>query len=129
MIHGSAAHDGVAYRISQADLSRRKLVQFHRPAQPVLKLADLTGSPLKKLGLSNDVSATDHYEWTQHLAAWIWAKHPHLDGIRYVSRQLNTACCYALFDRSAIEPSSVEPLDDGQLTALCLRYCVEVISL
>ncbi len=44
-----------------ADLRSRHVVKLHRPAKPVLVLADLTGKPLKTLGLNNDISAGNDY--------------------------------------------------------------------
>jgi len=40
-------------------LTARHTVRFHRPRRPTLTLADLTGGALKRLGLNNDVCATD----------------------------------------------------------------------
>lgn len=128
VLHESNAHNGAAYQISMADLTRRDLVQFRRPGNPDLLLADLTGAPLKKLGLSNDVSATNDYQYTQEIASWIWQQHPDIDGIQFVSRQLNTTYCYALFDRSSVIVESIQTLSPTQLDALCVKFGVDVLA-
>jgi hypothetical protein len=89
------------FKIHQDEFTKRYLVQFSAGAGGgVLKLADLTGAHLKKLGGDNALSADHPYDTTQRWAAAVHAHPAHVDGFIFVSRQLNTKKAFVLFDRA-----------------------------
>ena len=90
-------------------------------------LADLTGEPLKALGLDNDISAINEYTVPQHWARAIHDASPGWDGVRYVSRQMNKGFAYAIFDRSALLKLSVVRLTARQIDVLCDRFNVAAV--
>jgi hypothetical protein len=78
-----------------------------------LRLANLYGPGLARLGATSEVSSVLPYESSQ---AWAAALHNHpckCDGIAYRSRLDDDEICYALFERSA---SAIAEIDrDGDL--------------
>jgi hypothetical protein len=110
-----------------ADITSRHRVSFHRPGRDQLNLVDLTGEPLKNLGLNNDMSGGDDYTIPQLWAAAIHAQDPSWDGICYVSRQNNDRRAYAFFDRSGVTVAKARPLADGEIADLCDHFEVSVI--
>jgi len=124
IIHGNSLFEAGAYRVSNAGLAARSLVVFKHPTKSALNLADLTGDGLKAIGLNNDISAGSEYSIPQQWAAAIHKVHPGLDGIRYVSRQHNTAYCYAVFNRSGLVRDSHIALPDDLLDLLCSQFNV-----
>jgi hypothetical protein len=98
------------FHVSRADFQARTLVTFAtatrrssgtRHALNPLRLADLTGAALKRLGGNGALSTITPYDTPQ---AWSRAVHHHptqVDGIVYVSRHLNDRLAVAVFDRAA----------------------------
>jgi hypothetical protein len=85
------------FRLSQAYFNSRNLVRFRGRH---LTLADLTGVPLKVLGGDSAISTITPYRLPQ---LWSMAVHAHpqnLDGIYFVSRQLNDRRAVVVFDRA-----------------------------
>jgi hypothetical protein len=72
-------------------------------------MANLTGTGLKALGLNNDISATDDYHASQAVSRVLHEEVPVIDGIIYVSRQVNTDLCVAMFERSAVMAAPQSP--------------------
>lgn len=107
------------YHVPAAQLTKRHVVQLHRPQRPELVLADLCGRPLKKLGLNNDLSAGDDYAGPMAWARAIHAADVKWDGIRYVSRQHNGGFAVALFERSGVTWSGARKLQGAELDRLC----------
>ncbi len=94
-------HDEVPVRgvfaISLSDFSARYHVRFKGGT---LHLADLTGAALKTLGGDGAISTITPYKLPQK---WSRAVHRHpdlVDGIYYISRQLNDQPAVAIFDRA-----------------------------
>lgn len=89
------------FRIHQDEFTNRQFVRFTAgTGGGILKLADLTGTHLKKLGGSNALSADHPYDVTQ---LWGAAVHDHpakVDGFIFVSKQLNTKKAIVVFDRA-----------------------------
>lgn len=104
---------------AEADLTSRWVVSFQRPARPQLLLADLTGAALKVLDLNNDVSGGSDYTLSQQSARAIHEADRRWDGIRYVSRQNNTAFCYAVFERTGMTKDSAVKVEGTLLEQLC----------
>ncbi|MFN6997221.1 MAG: RES family NAD+ phosphorylase [Aquincola tertiaricarbonis] len=127
IIHESAWFEGGQYNIPHADLHSRHIVRLKRQAKPMLKLADVTGNALKKLGLNNDISAGDDYTVPQAWARAIYDQATDWDGIWYVSRQSNGGRAAAIFDRSGAQKSSSRKLDGRKLDELCDLYGVVAV--
>jgi hypothetical protein len=115
------------YEVPLAELTGRHTVRFHRPRRPTLVLADLRGDALKRLGLNNDLCATDDYTVPQLWAQAIHDADPKWDGIRYVSRQKNDTMAYALFERSRLRMYHSEPFAGSALHDLCDKFMVVAI--
>jgi hypothetical protein len=124
ILHESALFLGGQYVVMAGDLASRWVVTLRRPKRTKLRLADLTGEALKALGLNNDISATDDYARTQAWARAIHDADAGWDGLRYVSRQLNDRCCYAVFERSGASRQGSVRLEGPLLDDLCTRFGV-----
>ena len=82
--------------IDESELCSRGIAQL---AGERLMLADLTGSGLVRLHVDGSISTTPRYNIPRQGARALW-KHPRrVDGIRYVSRFMNSQLAVALFDR------------------------------
>lgn len=92
--------------IDEANILERHIVTYTRPAKPNLLVADFTGTRLKALGLNNDLCSSDDYTDSMTVSSALHAQLPDLDGIMYVSRQMNTGMAVALFERSEVELES-----------------------
>ncbi|MCV2355384.1 RES family NAD+ phosphorylase [Paucibacter sp. B2R-40] len=125
VIHGNSRFVAGSYEVSDAELGERHLVTFTHRSRKRLTVADLTGDALKALGLNNDISAGSDYSIPQQWAAALHAAHPILDGIRYVSRQHNSAHCFALFDRSDVIRDSSFALPEDVIDGLCESFNVK----
>jgi len=91
-------------------------------------VVDLTGLPLKLLGLNNDISAGDDYTVSQRWARAIHEADPTWDGIRYVSRQSNKGFAYALFERTGLTKVAQSRLEGVELDALCELFGVAAVK-
>ena len=87
---------GNGFEVTETLMENRFVI---RVAGDALRLANLTGVPLKRLGGHADLSATVNYGVTQ---AWSRAVYDHpalVDGFIYMSRHLNSEKAVVLFDR------------------------------
>lgn len=87
---------GNRFEVTETLMENRFVI---RAAGDTLRLANLTGAPLKRLGGYADLSATVNYAVTQ---AWSRAVYDHpvlVDGFVYMSRHLNSEKAVVLFDR------------------------------
>lgn len=116
--------------IDRATINERHIVTYERPWKPQLRVADLTGTHLKALGLNNDLCSSDDYADSMAVSSALHDQLPELDGIQYVSRQLNTGFAVALFERSAVRiASNVFPLPEHpDYPALIHTFNVDVIG-
>jgi hypothetical protein len=124
VIHDDAWFRNGRYQVLGEELNKRHVVRLHRPRQPELVLADLTGKALKALGLNNDISAGSDYELPMQWALAIHGADAKWDGIRYVSRQCNDGFAVALFERSGVEKDRSRKLEGTLLAALCKEFGV-----
>ncbi len=124
VIHENGLFVNGRFEVSKADLDRRQLVTFTHPTLTELALVDLIGDALKPLGLNGDISSGDDYAVPQAWAAAIHDAAPRCHGIRYVSRQLNTKFCYALFKRSGVTRAGAFALSDAVKNGLCSKFNV-----
>lgn len=120
ILHQKASFDGKEWVIDVKSLEERHIVQYTRPIHSQLVVADLTGLSLKSLGLNNDLCASDDYSDAMALSRALHEQVPELDGILYVSRQLNTSFAVAIFERSGVQVRAnavrlIEHSDYGQL--------------
>jgi hypothetical protein len=85
--------------IDESELRSKGIAQLGATANRALILADLTGSGLARLHCDGSISTTPRYAIPRQWALALW-KHPkQVDGIRYVSRFMNSQYAVALFDR------------------------------
>ena len=101
----SVLHDALPekghFRIRPDEIAARYLVTFAAGNhEGVLRLADLTGQHLKRIGGNNSLSAEYPYDVTQQWAAAVHAHPAHVDGFLFVSKQLNDKRAAVLFDRA-----------------------------
>lgn len=95
------------FRVAETKLSGRHIIRFHGS---VLVLANLTGASLKRLGGTNEISSEIPYDTTQQWARAVYEHPKKVDGIRYVSRHVNTRFAYALFDRAKAKITASTPV-------------------
>ncbi|QEI07717.1 RES family NAD+ phosphorylase [Pigmentiphaga aceris] len=84
------------YRISAEDIERRFVHSFEGPA---LRLANLTGASLNRLGGHGELSGTPSYEIPQAWSKAIFDHAAGVDGFIYMSRLMNTEKAMVLFQR------------------------------
>lgn len=102
ILHEVADFEGGAWIVPQDDIDKRWIV-FYTPPGREIKLLDLTGVHLKRLGLNNDMCSGSDYAFTQALSRAVHEQVSEADGIYYLSRQLNTQFAAAFFERSAVK--------------------------
>ena len=127
VIHECSWFSGGKYNVPMADLTARHIIELARPSKPELVLANLTGRALKKLGLNNDISASDDYAIPMAWARAIHDCNAKWDGILYVSRQHNDCKAVALFERSAVVVARRTKLRGKTLDDLCDEYQVVAV--
>lgn len=100
VLHDEVPEKG-RFRIRQEDIDARYLVTFAAGEDNgMLRLADLTGPHLKRLGGDNSLSAEHPYEVSQQWGAAVHAHPENVDGFLYVSKQLNDKKAVVVFDRA-----------------------------
>ena len=100
--------------IDETELRAKGVAQLRGSAGQPLILADLTGSGLARLHADGSISTALRYSVPRQWALALW-KHPqHIDGIRYVSRFMNSQLAVALFDRceDGLIAHQMQPLVD-----------------
>lgn len=88
-----------------------------------LRLLNLTGARLKRLGGSVELSGTTNYGLTQQWARAVHDNPAGYDGFLYMSRHLNTGRAVALFDRAhdAIHLDFYSPLASANGFRMAVR--------
>jgi hypothetical protein len=111
VLHESALYEAGVWIVPGSMLRERSIV--HLEANRTLRLVDLTGPSLKRLGLDNQVSAGTEYGFTWALSRALHESVSECDGILYVSRHNNTGEAVGLFERSGarIDPSRTQSLE------------------
>jgi hypothetical protein len=127
VIHESGRFVGGTHEVPAAELTERSVVRFVCERRKTLVLADLTGAALKSLGLNNDISASADYTTSQAWAQAIHGASTRWDGIRYVSRQMNSGFAYAIFERSGLRMLHAGKLMARQVDELCDRLNVTAV--
>jgi RES domain len=123
ILHQDGYFTGNQWVIDEASIMQRHVVSYARPANPDLLVADFTGASLKALGLNNDLCSSNDYRRSMAVSSALHAQVPDVDGIMYVSRQMNTGLAVALFERSEVVLGGeatrlVEHVDFGRLLSL-----------
>jgi hypothetical protein len=95
------------YLIAAEDIGRRFVHTF---SGAPLRLANLTGASLNRLGGHGELSGTPSYELPQAWSSAIFEHPAAVDGFIYMSRLLNTEKAVTLFNRgNAIAMKAVSP--------------------
>ena len=100
VLHNEMPTDG-EFTIAETELTRRFLVRFE--AASPLVLANFAGAGLRNNGATAEISTMPDYDVPQQWSAAIHAHPSNVDGVLYMSRQLNTGKAIALFDRAAVK--------------------------
>ena len=131
ILHDEMPVDGTS-SIRQEEFEKRFLVTYADvPSEGALRLADLTGANLKRLGGDNNLSAETPYGVTQ---LWGVAVHSHpanVDGLMFVSKNLNDEKIVVVFDRARAKlgPPTYTPLKDVKgLAASTKRLGIRTIT-
>ena len=85
--------------IDESELRAKGIAKFGGGAGQQLVLADLTGSGLARLHADGSISTAPRYSVPRQWALALWQHPKRVDGIRYVSRFMNSQLAVALFDR------------------------------
>lgn len=100
VLHDEVPEKG-QFKIRQEDMDARYLVTFAAgDDNGVLRLADLTGPHLKRIGGDNSLSAEHPYDVSQQWGAAVHAHPANVDGFMFVSKQLNDKRAVVVFDRA-----------------------------
>ena len=85
--------------VDESELRSQNVVRLGEGDGQRLVLADLTGGGLARLHCDGSISTVSRYDVPRQWALALW-KHPgRVDGIRYVSRFMNSQPAVVLFDR------------------------------
>lgn len=94
--------DNGTFEVAQSVMDCKHLVKIApNAAGHKLVVADLTGANLKRLGGDNAISSEVPYDQCQKWSAAVHAHPANVDGIMFVSRQLNDKKAVILFNRAA----------------------------
>lgn len=85
------------FDIAATELTGRYVLEF---TGDKLKLANLHGTALKRMGGHGDLSGTHDYTITQQWALGVFQNLAQFDGFIYMSRHLNSGQAVVLFDRA-----------------------------
>lgn len=85
------------FDIAASELDRRYVLEF---SGDKLKLANLHGAALKRMGGHGDLSGTHDYTLTQQWALGVFQNPAEFDGFIYMSRHINSGQAVVLFDRA-----------------------------
>lgn len=96
VLHDAEPVDG-RYIVAPETLARRHVWRF---AGPPLKLLDLSGALLKRLGGSAELAGGGNYALTQQWAHAVFRNPDCFDGFAYMSRHMNDEKAVILFDRA-----------------------------
>ncbi|MDM5179652.1 RES family NAD+ phosphorylase [Massilia sp. DJPM01] len=130
ILHENGHFSAGAWFIDERNIAARHIVGYRRPKRPFLGLVNLTGSYLKAIGLNNDLCSSDDYTDSMVVSASLHDQLPDVDGIIYVSRQMNTGRAVALFERSCLQRSpTVVPLKNHPIYSVLLsKFNVIILS-
>ena len=120
------------FRIRREEVNNRYLVTFAAGSEGgLLRVADLTGQHLKRIGGNNSLSADHPYEVCQQWSAAVHAHPAQVDGFVFVSKQLNDKRAVVLFDRAQPKfgPAVYTPLPSVRgLSQACTRLGIVLLD-
>ena len=97
----SILHDAIPengeFKVAPEEFENRYVIRF---SGYKLKVADLTGAALKKVGGTADLSGTSNYRITQQWSQAVFQNPGNYDGFMYMSRHLNDRVAIVLFDKA-----------------------------
>lgn len=96
VLHDEIPSNG-KFHIASTSLSGRYVIQFQGDT---LRLANLTGAALKRMGAHAEISGTPDYAVTQQWSLSVFQHPDHFDGFVYMSRHVNNQKAVVLFDRA-----------------------------
>ncbi len=85
--------------IDESELRAKGIARLGGRGRLRLVLADLTGSGLARLRADGSISTAPRYSVPRQWALALWQHPKRVDGIRYVSRFMNSPLAVALLDR------------------------------
>jgi hypothetical protein len=97
LLHDRTPEKGYFY-IERAVILNRYLIAFDGDE---LVLANVTGAELRRMGGHGGLSGTSDLKIPQRWSSTIYHHADRVDGCAYISRHLNNAMAYVLFDRAA----------------------------
>ncbi|MYM92668.1 RES family NAD+ phosphorylase [Duganella vulcania] len=117
------------WMINESNVMERSVVTYTRPGNQSLKIAELTGKSLKAIGLNNDICSSDDYTTSMAISSALHAQLHDVDGILYVSRQMNTDLAVALFERSnvQVDGNATKFIDHADFDALLKSFNVTIL--
>ncbi|MDB5822976.1 MAG: hypothetical protein JWR21_1680 [Herminiimonas sp.] len=86
--------------VESSVIKSRFVLQFEASGGGSLKLADLTGAALKRMGGNALLSGSASYSTSKKWSAKVYAHPDAVDGLVYMSRQKNDDKAVVLFDRA-----------------------------
>lgn len=89
------------FEVPLSEIESRHVFRFR---DPVLRVANLTGTSLFVLGGNGELSGTTDYKLTQKWAHAIFAHPDKVDGFFYMSRRVNDSLAVVLFERDKAAP-------------------------
>jgi hypothetical protein len=130
ILHQDGQFSGDTWLIDEKNIIDRHVIGYQRLKKPLLELVNLTGAYLKAIGLNNDLCSSDDYTDSMAISAEVHEQLPHVDGMIYVSRQMNIGRAIVLFERSDPQRSStVMPLKNhSRYGTLLNTFNVAVLS-
>ncbi|WP_338849941.1 RES family NAD+ phosphorylase [Massilia sp. W12] len=96
VLHDAIPCDGL-FHIAAVELRQRWLFQFEGEN---LRLADLTGAALKRMGAHAGLGGSADYAVTRQWALGVFQNPAEYDGLLYMSRHVNTGKAVVLFSRA-----------------------------
>ena len=97
LLHDRTPEKGYFY-IERAVILNRLLIAFDGDE---LVLANVTGAELRRMGGHAGLSGTSNLKTPQKWSSTIYHHADNVDGFAFISRHLNNAMAYVLFDRAA----------------------------
>lgn len=109
--------------VAEEDLRNRNL--FEITSQKPLRLVDLFGAGLVKIGADARITCGSDYQLCRTWAEAIYLHPNKVDGIRYYSRHDNTQICCGLFERAS---SYLKEENQGNLVTRNPRLLANILS-
>lgn len=113
LLHNAEPENG-RFEVPVSEVEARYVFRF---SGPVLRLANLTGTPLLLLNGNGEISGTTNYMLTQKWARAVYDHPQQVDGFLYMSRRVNNSVAVVLFERDPKKPPVLKPSSPVRLCA------------